>query len=194
MAEQVIKMELPTKEHIDKFNLMIKGIPVCMLTSKSLHDNHLHSRPMATQDEVFDGKSLHFFTNKSSLKVSEIQNDHRVNLAFIDNNKHVYVSVCGIADLMERNTESLALMKSLITPNVKVWFPKGVDDPEIALIKVVVYGIEFWSETEGKMVKLFHQIQSTLKGETYQPPLAENVKIDLSQNLPPEQRTKASMI
>ena len=60
-------------EAIKKLVEMIQGIRVAMLTT-AMPDGTLRSRPMATQQTEFDG-DLWFFTEASSGKVHEIQDD-----------------------------------------------------------------------------------------------------------------------
>ena len=58
---------------------MIKTIEIAMMVTED--GDHLRSRPMAVSQKEFDGK-LWFFTRASSHKVTEVEQDHRVNLAY----------------------------------------------------------------------------------------------------------------
>ena len=40
------------------------------------------------------------------------------------------------------------------TTAYKSWFPGGLDDPNLILMKVDVQQAEYWSATEGRMVQL----------------------------------------
>ncbi len=80
---------------------------------------------------TFDG-TLWFFTRASSHKVVEVAEDQRVNLSYAHPGKQDYVSVSGRASLVRDR----AAIDEHWTESLRTWFPKGKDDPEIALLKV----------------------------------------------------------
>src|SRR5688572_9351596 len=82
----------------EKVAELLKGIKVAMLTTCT-DDGDLRSRPMATQEQEFDG-TLWFFTPAHSPKVSEIERDHRVNISYSSPENNRYVSVSGVANLV----------------------------------------------------------------------------------------------
>jgi general stress protein 26 len=126
------------KESIAKLNELIKDIEIAMLTTYD-QDGSLHSRPMATQKVEFDGL-LWFFTRASSHKVQEIEREHHVNLAYSAPDKQRYVSVSGMARLVKDRPK----MEELWNPVYKAWFPDGLDDADLALLKVSVEHAEYW--------------------------------------------------
>jgi general stress protein 26 len=127
----------------------IKGIPVAMMTTVE-QDNMLHSRPMVTQDMDFDG-DLWFLTYENAQKVSQVAAHHQVNLSYVKESSNLYISVSGIAELVHDHKK----VKELWKPMLKVWFPNGEDDPNIALLKVHVESAEVWDVPSGKMGKLY---------------------------------------
>jgi general stress protein 26 len=152
-----------SREHaIKKLSTLINHIPVAMLTTAE-PDGTLRSRPMATQKTEFDG-TLWFFTQAHSPKVDEIDREHQVNLSYADALTHVYVSVSGIATLVRdpaRNEE-------LWNPVYKIWFPEGLDDPELALLKVEVEKAEYWATPSSKVVQLIGFLKGRAAGEPSQ--------------------------
>ena len=116
----------------------MKDIKFAMLTTVE-EDGSLHSRPMTVMEVEFDG-DLWFFTRVDSPKVWETQQHRKVNVAFSDPAKSKFISAAGIATLI-RDREK---MKELWTPVLKIFFPQGVDDPDIGLIKVTVEQGEYW--------------------------------------------------
>jgi general stress protein 26 len=144
---------------LKKLGSLIKDISVAMLTTAE-PDGTLRSRPMATQKTEFDG-TLWFFTQAHSPKVDEIDRAHQVNLSYADAQTHEYVSVSGIATLVRdpaRNEE-------LWNPVYKIWFPGGLDDPELALLKVEVEKAEYWATPSSKVVQLIGKIKGAMAGE-----------------------------
>lgn len=131
------------QEKIEKLRDLIKDIDFAMLTTIS-SDGTLHSRPMSTQEAEFDG-DLWFFTSADTQKASEIQQDQTVNVSYAAPDKHRYVSVSGKAALVNDREK----MKTLWSPVYKVWFPDGLDDPQLRLLKVSVDKAEYWDNSGG---------------------------------------------
>lgn len=124
---------------------LIHDVKFAMLTTTDT-DGTLRSRPMATQKEEFDG-DLWFFTGKSSHKVAEIDADHRVNLSFSDPSASKYVSVSGTARLVQDRAKA----EKMWTVAYKAWFPKGLEDPDLCLLRVTPTQAEYW-DTPGSAI------------------------------------------
>ena len=123
---------------VKKLGEMIKDIKFAMLTTVE-SDGTLRSRPMATQnDGEFDG-TLWFFTRATAPKVDEVDHEHHVNVSYAHPDDQTYVSVSGRAQLVR----DVAKNQELWTPAMKAWFPKGAEDPETGLLKVVVEKAEY---------------------------------------------------
>jgi len=137
-----------SEDAIRKVAMMIRGIKVAMLTTSS-PDGALHSRPMATQEADFDG-TLWFFSRASSGKVGEIQADAEVNLAYASPDDHRYVSLSGRASIV-RDREK---MQELWGPAARMWFARGLDDPDLILLRIEVRTAQYWDMLVGGMVVL----------------------------------------
>ena len=161
---------MKNENDVQKLAKLIKGIKVAMLTTQEA-DGTLRSRPMATQDAEFDG-TLWFFTQASSHKVDEIDREHNVNVSYADESDNRYVSVSGRARLVRDR----AKIDELWSPILKAWFPKGKDDPEIALLRVDVEKAEYWDAPSSTLVKLVGFAKAMVTGQPYKP--GENKKID----------------
>ena len=160
-----------TGENIQKLAKLIHGIRVAMLTTVA-GDGSLRSRPMATQDTDFDG-TLWFFTLADAPKVGEVERREQVNVSYADPDTQRYVSVSGTAHLVRDRRQLEALWK----PILKAWFPKGLDDPEIALLRVDVERAEYWDAPSGKLVQLVGLVKALVTGERYVP--GDNEKIEI---------------
>lgn len=82
-------------EAIHKLVEEIKGVRIAMLTTRAAN-GELHSRPMATQDQDFQGE-LWFFTAFDSGKSEELIANPQVNVAYVDPSSNRYVSVSKAA-------------------------------------------------------------------------------------------------
>lgn len=156
-------------DDVRKLGKLIKGIRVAMLTTVD-DGGVLRSRPMETQTAEFDG-TLWFFTQFSSHKVSEVGREHHVNVSYADPGDNRYVSVSGMASVVRDR----AKIDELWSPVLKAWFPKGKDDPDIALLRVDVDGAEYWDAPSSTLVKLAGLAKALATGKRYEP--GENEKI-----------------
>ena len=151
----------PDPEIIRKLSSLIKDIGVAMLTTVA-PDGGLRSRPMAAQGGGFENGEVWFFTADNSGKVSEIEAEHEVNLAYAEPKDQRYVSLSGRARVI-RDTERA---RRLWTPELKAWFPGGPEDKHLALLRVRVHSAEYWDAPSGKMASLLAYAKSKLTGES----------------------------
>lgn len=158
-------------EGIRKLAEMMKDIKVAMLTTVE-PDGTLRSRPMMVQDVEFDG-DLWFFTAAGSAKVQETRRSDEVNVSFASFDKQRYVSVSGRASLVRDRSK----IEELWNPLFKAWFPDGLDDPDLALLKVNVDQAEYWDSPSGKMVALAGFVKALATGERIEG--GDNQKLDL---------------
>lgn len=159
------------QEKIQKLSEMIKDIDFAMLTTVDDDSGRLHSRPMSTQQVEFDG-DLWFFTSLDTGKVSDIGRDSQVNVSYAQPDKHRYVSVSGTAMIVNDR----AKMEALWSPVYKAYFPEGLDDRNLRLLKVTVQEAEYW-ESDGLITTAIAFVQS-LAGKEVE--MGENEKIRLS--------------
>jgi general stress protein 26 len=151
-------MEKTRQESIEKLKELIEGIDFAMLTT--IADGKFRSRPMSTQKFEFDG-DLWFFTSEDTHKVDEIQADNRVSVAYANPDDNVYVSVFGRAEVVKDR----AKMEELWNPILKAWFPEGLDDPTLCLLKVSVEEAEYWDSPNSKIVQIAGFVKALVTGQ-----------------------------
>ena len=123
-------------------------------------DGGLRGRPMAAMNKDFNGE-LWFASRASTPKLDEIKSESHVLLAYSEPKSQNYVSVSGTASVV-RDT---AKVKELWSEGARVWFPKGPDDPEIALIRVEVESAEYWDAPSSKWLYAYGYAKARLTGE-----------------------------
>jgi general stress protein 26 len=64
-------------------------------------------------------------------------------------------------------SDDKAKMKELWSAILKAWFPLGLEDPEIVLIKVIPNEVNYWDSSSSKMVELFNMLKAIVTGEEY---------------------------
>jgi general stress protein 26 len=147
------------EQMIAKVAELIKDINIAMMTTEA-EDGLLHSRPMATEKTEFDG-TLWFFSGLSTSKISEIDWNPEVNLSYSDGGANKYVSVSGTAELVDDRAKKEELWSDIY----KAWFPQGLDDPDLCLLRVDVTFAEYWDVPSGKMVQVFGFLKAIATGE-----------------------------
>ena len=158
-------------EATQKMWAMVKDIGFAMLTTEDA--GNLRARPMVAAQKEFDG-NLWFFTRASSHKVQEVGEDQRVGVTYADPSKQNYVSLSGRARIVrDRGTIDAHWQESL-----KTWFPKGKDDPEIAIMKVEVEAAEYWDSPNSTMVHAYGYVKALLTGTSPNP--GENEKLNFA--------------
>ncbi len=151
-------MENKQAEELEKLKSIIKDVEVAMLTTND--GGVLRSRPMQTQQAEFDG-DLWFFTSSNTHKAEEIEKDNRVNVSYAAPADNSYVSISGTAEIVTDK----AKMEELWSPILKAWFPKGLDEPDIILLKVNANQAEYWDSASSSLVQAFGLLKSLVTGE-----------------------------
>ncbi len=164
-----------TQEHnqnIEKFIEMVKDSKVCMLITSEKNTENLSGRPMSIS-KIDDDGTMWFFTKASSYKVEEIEESKKVSIAIVNESSQNYLMIHGTATLVDDKSK----MKELWSSIMKAWFPLGLDDPDMTLIKVVPNEVEYWDSSSSKMVVLFNILKAIVTGKEYQE--GEHGKINL---------------
>ena len=156
----------------EKLREMIKDIDFCMLTTID-ENNDLHSRPMSLNREVDETGHLWFFTSASSHKVFELNRSPKCNVSFAAPDDNRYVSITGTAELVTDKRKIRELWK----PILQAWFPKGIDDPDLALLRVEMEKAEYWDSPSSKVSQVVNFVSALVSGESAG--WGENKKIDL---------------
>ncbi|MEW6056343.1 MAG: pyridoxamine 5'-phosphate oxidase family protein [Bdellovibrionota bacterium] len=162
------------EQNVKKLAELLKDVKIAMMTTID-DEGHMHSRPMAAQHREFDG-TLWFFSSANSPKVTELKHDQRVQLSYVDSSNRHFVSVSGTAQVVRDKEKA----KEFWNPAYKAWFPKGLDDPELALIRVHVERAEYWDSPSSATVHLIGIAKAVLTGKPYDREGGENAKLDLT--------------
>jgi general stress protein 26 len=147
-------------DQLQKVADLVEEIKFAMLTTEE-PDGTLRSRPMATMQMDASG-TLWFFTALSSPKIEEAEQHRQVNLSYARTDKQDYLSVSGTCEIVHDKDK----MRALWTPWVKPWFPNGVDDPDLVLLKVTITEAEYWTAPGSAVVRLYGLAKGMLTGNT----------------------------
>ncbi len=137
---------------------IVKELNIAMLSTRG-PDGKFHSRPMAVSDAEFKGK-LYFLTDVRSGKTHDLETDPETIVTFSDAKAQKYVAMRGRGTI----TTDKTVVRDHWTPSAKAWFPKGVEDPDIAVITVDIEDAEYWDAPSGKIVVLYAYAKAVVTG------------------------------
>jgi general stress protein 26 len=130
-------------DSLEKLGKLIAGNDIAMLVTRS-GDGRLLSRPLRLQEFDAEG-ALWFITDRNSHKAEEIRLQPQVNASFASAEHNTYVSIAGRASVIFDK----ARLSQLWSPAMMVFYPKGVDDPDLCLLRVQAESAEYWDGPGG---------------------------------------------
>lgn len=162
---------LSREQSLARLKALIDDIKIASLVTVE-SDGTLRSRPMATQT-VESEAELWFFTSDYSAKVENVLLHPQVCVSYVSPDDNRYVSVSGTAELV-RDADKI---RSLWTPMLKTWFPQGIEDPDLALLRVDIVSAQYWDGSANKLVQLFGLLKAMVSGESASQNTGESEKL-----------------
>jgi general stress protein 26 len=138
-----------TLDAVAQLREKLQSIRFGMLTSLG-GEGDLYSRPMTQQALENDG-SLWFFTSDNHLLAHQLSVNPQANVSFAEPEQELYISLTGEASLLKDRTRASQLWNSAVA----AWYPLGLDDPHLTLIKFSISTAEIWDATSNQMQPLF---------------------------------------
>jgi len=132
----------------EKLRQLLKDFPIAFMVT--VHDGALTARPIGVVGDhaAFDG-TLWFITDKRSRKVDAIDAGASTALLFQNDGNGAYLHLSGRAAVVEDRPR----LEELYTTLQRTWFPKGLDDPDITLLRFDVEEGNYW-DSHNSMVRL----------------------------------------
>jgi len=166
-----MSQQLSSEDAVKKFKELVDSVNICMFTT--LDDaNDIFSRPMSTV-KIDDEGNAWFFTNEFSEKIQEVSRDNSVTLIYAHPGKNVYVSVKGSCTIILNKKQ----IEEFWNPLLKAWFPLGIDDPKLCLVKVTTEDAHYWNSHSSKMVVYFKMLKAIANKEKYEEKDAGKLKL-----------------
>lgn len=159
--------------HIDKIREMIKDVKYAMMTTIT-SEGHLHSCPMTTSETSLGAKEIWFIGDKTSEAVANIKNSKQVNLSYVSQQDKDYVSINGVAELVEDKDK----LDELWSPVYNAFYEHGKEDPDVQLIKIVPNGVEYWISGNSVLNAVKMAAAAVQDGKTAEG-MGENAAIEL---------------
>lgn len=126
---------------------------------------------MWTQGDGFDG-SLWFFVSDDGATKDELSRNPQVDLSYAVPNKDLFVSVSGRAEVVHDRAKA----EELWNVYAEAWFPGGVDDPHLALVRVDVERAQYWEDKKPKVLQFAEIAIGALTG--HPPKSGDQKKLD----------------
>jgi len=175
----------------EKLYEMIDDIETAMFTTRR-RDGHLVSRPMATQARA-KGADLWFVTYEGAAKLAEINRDPHVNLAYYKDRTREWISVSGIARVVENRKK----IKELYRPDWRAWFgteegddAAGTpDDPRIVLIGIDIDSAFYMEVNKPQPIVLLEVVRGMVTGK--RPDIGKTQRVSKTEVRQASSRAKA---
>jgi general stress protein 26 len=129
-----------------------------MLTTAA--GERLISRPMTIQQVDPSPTVVWFFTTRDGMLAASVANGGPANLSVTDHADSFYVSISGSARLVDDRAKAEDLWSTM----AKAWFPGGIDDPNLALVRMDVDAVEYWDSDHSKMVQMLMMAKAAVTG------------------------------
>lgn len=156
-----METKLQNQDAVAKLKELVKHGDICMFTTVD-KESKIKSRPLTTADVDEDG-NIWFFTNEFSEKIHDLSTDNSVNLIYSNSDKNTYLNIQGSCVVVVNREKN----EQLWNPFLKAWFPNGLDDSKLCLLKVMTEEAFFWNSSSNKMVVAFNMLKAIVTKEKY---------------------------
>ena len=136
-----MKVAKQKSQDLARLAALVRQMKVAMLTTIE-PDGSLRSRPLHTLELDAAGR-LWFFTQVPA-------DGRQVNLSYADPRDEDFASISGTAHVVHDREK----IRALWTKDLEPWFPRGVDDPDLALLEVRIDKAEYWDTPRHENVKI----------------------------------------
>ncbi|MES1255920.1 MAG: pyridoxamine 5'-phosphate oxidase family protein [Acidobacteriota bacterium] len=155
------KVHLEGDDAIAKVRALLPKFHSAMMVTHA-GTGDVHVRPLALQGDTSTfGGVLWFFTDVRSRKVQESSNRSPVSLTFQSDGDSAYLHLVGTATV----THDIPKMRELYSPLLRTWFPEGLDDPFLTLMKFEASGGAYWESPGGMLQVLASFAKASLTGK-----------------------------
>jgi general stress protein 26 len=143
-----------------KLRELLASFPIAFMVTADA--GNLTARPIGVVGDhaKFDG-TLWFITDKRSRKVSAIESGATTALLFQNDKDGSYLHLTGRAAVVEDR----AKLEELYTTLQRTWFPKGLEDPDITLVRFDADEGNYWDSHDSYVRLAVAFAKSMVTGE-----------------------------
>lgn len=153
------KERLEGEAALTKLRELLTDFPIAFMIT--VDNGALTARPIGVVGDhaAFDG-TLWFITDKRSRKVAAIERGATTTLLFQNDEDGTYLHLTGRAAVVDDR----ARLEELYTTLQRTWFPKGLDDPDITLLRFDADGGSYWDSHDSIARLAFAFAKSVVTG------------------------------
>jgi general stress protein 26 len=149
---------LQGKAALEKIRELLKIFPIAFMVTVA--GGELTARPIGiVGDDEFDG-TLWFITDKRSRKVRAIEAAAFTTLLFQNDKEGSYLQLTGRASVVDDRQK----LEQLYTTLQRTWFPKGLDDPDITLVRFDADEASYWDSHDSYVRLALAFVKSIVTG------------------------------
>lgn len=157
-----MKIEEQNSPELRSLAERIKGLRITMLTMCDAQ-GQLSSQPMTVIEMDADGCLWMLVSNsgQTARMAPEDRGMDTVNLAFSDESSSTFTSVTARATLSHDRQRKKDLWSVMARP----WFPQGVDDPDLAALRLEPIKAEIWDGPDSTVLRMIAMAASVVVGK-----------------------------
>lgn len=154
------KEQLSGDAALKKLRELLEHFPIAFMVT--IAGGRTHARPLGVtgKTEDFDG-TLWFITDRRSHKIDEIADGAETTLIFQNDERGTYAHMRGHAAVVEDR----ARLASLYTTDQRTWFPDGLDDRNMTLVRFDVEEADYWDGHNSMVRKAMAFLKSVVTGK-----------------------------
>ncbi len=134
-------------EEFEKILLKMKDIQVSFLNTQ--FEDGVITRPMIARFDEADRTAMYFISGGEGSQVDAMLNDKMVSVSMSDKSQKIYIVIKGKCTL----TKSKAKIKLFWNSMTDLWFPKGLENSDVSLIKMDFDTLECWDSSGNLIIK-----------------------------------------
>lgn len=133
------KEVLTGDDALRKIRDLLEHMPIAFMVTVS--GDQVVARPIGVVGGHGDfSGSLWFITDRRSRKVQAIENGATTTLLFQNDKQGAYLQLLGTAAVVDDRTK----LEAYYTTVQRTWFPDGLDDPHITLLRFDATAANYW--------------------------------------------------
>jgi len=155
------KEQLSGDAAIEKVRELLPRFQSAMLITHTAQ-GEVHVRPLALQGDASTfGGTLWFFTDRRSRKVGESEAGGPVSIVCQSDEHSVYLHLTGKAAVIDDKQR----MRELYTPVLRTWFPQGLEDEHLALLRFDAEAGTYWRVKGGMVLSAISFAKAVATGQ-----------------------------
>lgn len=159
-------MAIDHKEHLagdaalEKLRELLAHFPIAFMVTVAGGQTHARPIGVAGNPAQFGG-TLWFITDRRSRKVAEINDGAETTVVFQNDERGTYAHMRGSATVVEDRRR----LAELYTADQRTWFPEGLDDPHMTLVRFDVSDADYWDGHSSMVRRTVAYLTAVVTGE-----------------------------